>query len=95
MLQQHVAYRFRLGYRRWADLPNYAPCYCNTAMFSMEHILTSCPDIDYTAIEDQLIVADNGQRDYKETALEVLKLTAKLKYIPLARFYTDNEELLW
>ena len=47
--QPTAIHRFRLGYRRWADIPtypNYAPCTCQAQSFNIAHVIAECPDMD-------------------------------------------------
>ena len=94
---RHVATRFRLGHRRWSDTPEYTLCSCEIELFGPAHILTSCPLFNYTAIQKLINSAmDSGPNLSKtELAIKILKLAAAKKYVPLAKFYKDNENLLW
>ena len=98
---RHVATRFRIGHRRWADVIGradtleYDKCYCGQRKFTMHHVLVNCPDMDYTHIADLKKEANDGKRSRLKQALEIMRLAAIKNYGPLAAFYFANENMFW
>ena len=99
---QHVATRLRIGHRRWADVINRPPnctkyddCYCGEETFSIPHILTSCPEVNYEHILKLKVKANNRLRNKTEQAIEIMRLGAMYNYGPLAAFYFENENMFW
>jgi ribonuclease HI/exonuclease III len=83
--------RFRLGYRRWADVPNYKNCPCGKKLFSVAHILATCEAMDRTDLGRFMDDPSLQKNDDQSTALAILHKMAKTSWDPLARFYRRNK----
>jgi len=90
---RYVASRFRLGYRRWADIPKYTLCECGEDTFSMPHILVACPLTDRTPISH----LGNGEElagcSDREIAAQIVRQSACQDYEPLIEFQELNSHL--
>ena len=97
---RHVATRFRIGHRRWADVnvpkwTKYDRCYCGNSTFDIPHALVTCNQMVYDHIIELKDKANNGVRNPSEQALEIMRLAAQKDYAPLVAFYFQNEEMFW
>ena len=92
---QTAIHRFRLGYRRWADIPTYpayAPCECQHNLFNIPHALSACPTLDRTPLLP--ITPNNNNLSENELALEILKNSSKNCYKEIIEFYSINRDKL-
>ena len=93
---QSAATRFRIDYRRWGDIPVRSNCACGLALFSVAHVLVSCPEANKRATEH---LGDPKTAlpllSERLQAVEVIRRASEEGNKSLALFCRDNRRLLW
>ncbi len=85
-----VASRIRSGHRRFKDCPAYAQCACGLAVFSIPHVMISCPLIDHSPLDPHRQAALSLNLGEIDTAIEIIRVSSKEGWGELVDFYVTN-----